>query len=65
VAEANGFRWFQLLAHLDLASVVDDLSVRDRHRKVASGLARSLAANLPNEEAVRFLAYCAPGASEV
>jgi eukaryotic-like serine/threonine-protein kinase len=57
LSEANGFRFFQLLAHLALHSVVDDASVRDRHDRVASGLARSLAANLPPDEASRFLAH--------
>jgi tetratricopeptide (TPR) repeat protein len=54
-AEADGYRYFQLLAHLDLARVVDD-DARDRHLRVARGLARSLAANLPKDDADRFLA---------
>lgn len=54
-SEANGFRYFQLAAHLALGQVVDDASVRDRHGRVAAGLGRSLAANLPKEDADRFL----------
>ncbi|MCA9492602.1 MAG: AAA family ATPase, partial [Myxococcales bacterium] len=54
VSEANGFRYHQLLAHLALCSVVDP-ATRDRHARVATGLARSLAANLPADDAQRFL----------
>ena len=57
LAEANGFRYFQLVAHLELHRIADDASVRDRHHRVASGLARSLAANLPADEAARFLVH--------
>ncbi|MEZ4241796.1 MAG: protein kinase [Myxococcota bacterium] len=56
-SEANGFRYFQLVAHLHLLRVSDDASVRDRHQRVASGLARSLAANLPADDAARFLGH--------
>jgi len=55
LAEANGFRWFQLLAHDVLASIVPDEEARERHRRVSRALARSLAANLPREDAERFL----------
>ncbi len=54
-AEADGYRLFQMSAHLELALVVDDDSARDRHLRVAKGLARSLAANLPREEGELFL----------
>jgi hypothetical protein len=56
-SEANGFRYFQLAAHLELIVVSSDPSARDRHARVASGLARSLAANLPKDDADRFLAH--------
>lgn len=55
LAEANGFRWFQLLAHDVLASIVPDEVAHERHRRVSRALARSLAANLPREDAERFL----------
>lgn len=56
LSEANGFRWYQLLAHLELVKVAEEVLVRDRHHRVAAGIARSLAANLPTEDAERFLA---------
>lgn len=56
-SEANGLRYFQLAAHLELIHVTADSSARDRHARVASGLARSLAANLPKDDADRFLAH--------
>lgn len=55
LAEANGFRWFQLLAHDMLARIVPDHVARERHRRVSRALARSLAANLPRADAERFL----------
>jgi tetratricopeptide (TPR) repeat protein len=55
-AEANGFRTFQLLSHAELARTTDDDASRDRHTRVAGGLARSLAANLRRDDATRFLA---------
>lgn len=55
-SEANGYRYFQLLAHLQLRTVVEDDVNRERHARVAAGLARSLAANLPRTDAARFLA---------
>ncbi|MEQ1508198.1 MAG: hypothetical protein ABMB14_38565, partial [Myxococcota bacterium] len=57
LSEANGFRYYQLAAHLELLKVADDPSVRDRHARVASGLGRSLAANLPKDDADRFLVH--------
>ena len=54
-SEANGYRYLQLCAHRELVAVTDDPASRDRHARVASGLARSLAANLPREDAERFL----------
>jgi serine/threonine protein kinase/tetratricopeptide (TPR) repeat protein len=57
VSEANGFRTFQLAAHTASLEVVEDPSVRARHLRIAAGLARSLAANLPKDEADRFLAH--------
>ena len=53
-AESDGYRYFQLRAHLSLAHVVDEEN-RERHTRVARGLARSLAANLAREDADRFL----------
>jgi tetratricopeptide (TPR) repeat protein/biotin operon repressor len=55
-AESNGYRFYQLLAHHHLARAVDEASVRARHERVASALARSLAASLPRTDGARFLA---------
>jgi hypothetical protein len=44
------------MAHTELSRTTTDDTTRDRHVRVASGLARSLAANLPREDATRFLA---------
>lgn len=54
VAEANGYRYFQLLAHHELAHVIKDDDARSRHGRVARALARSLAAGLPRADAKRF-----------
>ena len=54
-SEANGYRYLQLLAHRELAVLAEGDASRDRHARVASGLARSLAANLPGDDADRFL----------
>ncbi|HHO52584.1 MAG TPA: tetratricopeptide repeat protein [Deltaproteobacteria bacterium] len=63
-SEANGYRYFQLVAHSALVRAVDDESTRTRHARVASGLARSLAANLPRDDVDRFLrAHDGPGAA--
>jgi tetratricopeptide (TPR) repeat protein len=55
-AEANGYRFYQLLLHHELERVADDDNARARHARVAAALARSLAANLGREDAKRFLA---------
>jgi len=59
-SEANGYRYLQLEAHRALVHTVDDEEARARHRRIAAGLARSLAANLPRDEAGRFLAHHDP-----
>ncbi len=56
IAEANGFRYYQLIAHDALARCVQVEATRSRHARVASALARSLAANLSKDDAKRFLA---------
>lgn len=53
-AEATGYRWYQLLAHHELASAVGDEATRARHTRVASALSRSIAANLDRDDARRF-----------
>lgn len=53
-SEDNGYRFLQLVAHRGLAQVVGE-NGRERHLRVATGLARSLAANLPRDDADRFL----------
>lgn len=54
-AEANGYRFYQLLAHQELLQVVEDETTRARHARIARALARSLAANLPTEDSTRFM----------
>ncbi len=54
-SEANGYRYSQLVAHLALAGLADSAEQRGQHERVAAGLARSLAANLPGDDAERFL----------
>lgn len=54
-AEANGFRYYQLLAHHELARICDDPARRVRHERVAQALARSLAANLSPDDGRSFL----------
>ncbi|MFT4623256.1 MAG: tetratricopeptide (TPR) repeat protein/tRNA A-37 threonylcarbamoyl transferase component Bud32 [Myxococcota bacterium] len=56
LAEANGYRYYQLLAHHRLAGVVTDEAARARHQRVSLALARSLAANLPKSDSVAFMA---------
>jgi tetratricopeptide (TPR) repeat protein len=55
-AESAGFRYFQLLAHNELVFVEPDESARARHDRVARAMARSLAANLPKDQAASFMA---------
>ncbi|MBX2797163.1 MAG: protein kinase [Myxococcales bacterium] len=55
-SESSGFRYLQLLSHTQLLLASDALESREHHARVASGLARSLAANLPPDDAERFLA---------
>ena len=54
-AEACGFRFYALKAHALAATLSDDEAAVSRHRRVSDALARSLAANLPREDADRFL----------
>jgi tetratricopeptide (TPR) repeat protein len=54
-AERIQYRFYQLLAHDELSRLSSDETARARHARVANGLARSLAANLPREDAQRFL----------
>jgi len=55
LAERCGYRFFQLRAHHELVGVCSDPTSSARHRRVARSLARSLAANLPRQDATRFL----------
>lgn len=55
LAEASGFRLYQLEAHHQLAGTAPDLATRGRHARVATALSRSLAANLSKDDARRFL----------
>jgi tetratricopeptide (TPR) repeat protein len=55
-AESHGYRFYQLLAHHGLGRAVDDPPIKARHARVASALARSLAAGLPRADGARFLA---------
>jgi hypothetical protein len=55
VAEANGYRLYQLEAHHELARSTDAAPAKARHQRVAKALARSLAANLTKNDAARFL----------
>lgn len=55
-ADAAGFRLYALKGHALAARYGADEAAVARHKRVASGLARSLAANLPPADAERFLA---------
>ena len=55
VADQSGFRYYAMRAHQLLARLVQDESASRRHTQVARSLARSLAANLPREDATSFL----------
>jgi serine/threonine protein kinase/tetratricopeptide (TPR) repeat protein len=54
-ADACGFRLYSLKAHC-LAAIGSDTSLVARHRRIAEGLARSLAASLSREDSDRFMA---------
>ena len=54
-ADAAGFRFYSLKAHALAAAHGEDGASVSRHRRIADALARSLAANLPREDADRFL----------
>ena len=54
-ADACGFRLYALKGHC-LATLGGDEVSRARHRRIADGLARSLAASLGREDSERFLA---------
>jgi tetratricopeptide (TPR) repeat protein len=54
-ADASGFRFYAMRARQILARVVEEPAQAARHGRVGDALARSLAANLPREEAARFL----------
>lgn len=55
LAEASGYRLYQLKAHHGLAQLVQDESTQARHARVASALARSLAAGLGKGDSAGFL----------
>lgn len=50
----KGYRYFQLLAHHELAKVAAAPEERDRHKRQSVSLARSLAANLSPEDGRAF-----------
>ncbi len=54
-AEQIGYRLYQLLIHQELLAVTEGEEAA-RHARIATSLARSLAANLPREDSKRFLA---------
>ncbi len=54
-ADACGYRLYALRGHAFAAQHSSDEAAVARHRRVADALARSLAANLPREDAERFL----------
>lgn len=54
-ADACGLRLYALRGHCYAAATSADEAAVARHRRIADGLARSLAANLPREDAERFL----------
>ena len=55
LADSNGFRYYAMRARQILARVSRDEAVVARNARVADALARSLAANLPEDEAREFL----------
>ncbi len=56
IAEGNGYRLLQLMAHDGLAQVAQDASTRARHARVAGALSRSLSASLDRQNSESFLA---------
>ncbi|MCB9779660.1 MAG: protein kinase [Alphaproteobacteria bacterium] len=56
LADASGYRLYAMRARQIAARTVADEAGRARHQRVAEALARSLAANLPREDAEGFMA---------
>lgn len=54
-ASNNAFRYYLLLAHQELLQVVTAPDAVETHGRYARSLSRSIAANLPKEDAARFL----------
>jgi len=60
LADASGYRLYAMRARLIAARSAADANVRARHQRVGDALARSLAANLPREDAAGFMARQPP-----
>jgi len=56
ISDRCGFRYYAMRARQLCARLGSDEALVKRHQRVAEALARSLAANLPREDAARFLA---------
>ncbi len=56
LADASGYRLYAMRARQVAARTVADEATRARHQRVADALARSLAANLPRDDAASFMA---------
>ncbi len=56
-AESAGYRLYVMKAHALLGGIVEDAAAAAHHRRVGEALARSLAANIPPEDAPSFLAF--------
>ena len=56
MAENNGFRYYQLIAHHHLCRVSTDPEQHAKHKRVAIALSRSLSANLEPKDSKSFLA---------
>jgi serine/threonine protein kinase/tetratricopeptide (TPR) repeat protein len=54
LAEANSYRYYQLLAHHGLQPIAQTPKGATRHQRVAQALARSIAANLPGADSKSF-----------
>jgi len=54
LAEANSYRYYQLLAHHALQSTAQSEEDKTRHQSIARSLSRSIAANLPGPDAKSF-----------